>query len=122
MGTQGVEARHDSVIGFESRRREVGCSYIYTFIYMYVRVCVCIYPEGDGGEGSTPDGGWGHAEPCANSGEQGPRRSRRCPRRVPAVPVPGAGAGAGRAVSLPAAQRGAAGWSPGSHLTPSLPG
>lgn len=43
MGIQGVEARHDSVIGFESRRREVGCSYIYTFIYMHVRVCVYIY-------------------------------------------------------------------------------
>lgn len=34
-GTRGAEARHDGVTGFESRRREVGCSYIY--------VCVCVH-------------------------------------------------------------------------------
>lgn len=53
-GTQGAEARHDGVTGFESRRRVVGCSYIY------VCVCVCIYiyihSEGEEREGSFSQG------------------------------------------------------------------
>lgn len=81
-------------------------------------VCVCVCNQKETEEKAHPpmeDRGTQSPVPTAERGH-GPRRSRRCPRRVPAVPVPGAGAGGGRAVSLPGC------WSPGSRLTPSLPG
>lgn len=86
---------------------------------MDVRVCVYIQKERE--ENAHTPRRVGALRALCPQPRARPRRSRRCPRRVPAVPVPGAGAGARRAVSLPARQRGAKGWSPGSRLSPFPP-